>query len=437
MSYRWLDEIPRGDIPRQVRRAVFATLIPAIVFLVGCSIAVQPSPTDSSPLPTLASSPVQAAIKSTNTEGAAEIPEIVPSGTPGPSNTAEPDTEEESTGVTPTLRSTSTATPAPTGIRPSDATYHRPPELGPESTVEWRPPPVSVPHSLHPDDHYWLARPLPSDRRNYELEVYPYGNIPVPVRLRPYRVHHGMDFPNEKGTPIFAASSGTVVFAGPRPNPYSGINYYGNTVIILHDWQWQGQNVYTLYAHTLELFVEFGDIVEQGQLIAGVGDSGEVSGPHLHFEVRVGANNYDLTLNPGLWLAPFEGWGTLAGRFTDNRGRPIHGAHITLRPVSVNSDVGTDTRRHLTYAPTRINGDDLWDENFLFSDLPAGEYNLEFRTSGRVYERTVVVKPELTNFIVVQADITWSPTATPTYTPTPYPTPTGSLTPTGTATAES
>jgi murein DD-endopeptidase MepM/ murein hydrolase activator NlpD len=432
MSYRWLD-----DIPRVVRRALFAALILSVILLVGCTIAAQPTPTNTPPLPTLAASPVQITVRGTNTPEAASIPETNPTATPAPTYTDEPETSEESPGLTPTLRRTSTATPVPTGIRPSEATYHRPPELGPESTVEWRPPPVSVPHSLHPDDHYWLGRPLPSDRRNYEIEVYPYGNKPVPLRLRQYRVHHGMDFPNEKGTPIFAASSGTVVFAGPRPNPFSGINYYGNTVIILHDWQWLGEDVYTLYAHTLELFVEVGDVVELGQLIAGVGDSGEVSGPHLHFEVRVGSNHYDLTVNPGLWLAPFEGWGTLAGRFTDNRGRAIHGAHVTLRPESVNSEVGANIQRHLTYAPARINGDASWDENFLFSDLPAGEYNLEFRTSGHVYKRTVTVRPEITNFIVVQADITWSPTATPTFTPTPYPTPTGSPTPTPTATAES
>jgi hypothetical protein len=245
-----------------------------------------------------------------------------------------------------------------------------------------------------------------------------------------------MDFPNDKGTPIFAASSGTVVFAGPRLNPSNGVNYYGNTVIILHDWQWRGQDIYTLYAHTLELFVEVGDEVQQGQLIAGVGDSGEVSGPHLHFEVRIGSNSYDSTVNPGLWLVPFEGWGTLAGRFIDNRGLLIHGAHITLRPVNVDSDVGNVTTRHLTYSPWRINSDQGWDENFLFSDIPAGDYVIEFRTAGSVFRRDVTVKPEMTNFIVVQADILWSPTATPTPTPTPLPTATGSVTPTPSATSE-
>lgn len=238
-----------------------------------------------------------------------------------------------------------------------------------------------------------------------------------------------MDFPNDKGSPIFAAGSGTVIFAGPRVNPNSGINYYGNTVIILHDWQWIGQNVYTLYAHTLELFVEVGDSVEQGQLIAGVGASGEVSGPHLHLEVRIGANHYDNTHNPALWLAPFEGWGTLAGRFIDNRGQLIHGALITVRPVDVESEVTVPVRHQLTYAPFGINSDDIWNENFAFGDLPAGEYTVEFRTAGHIYRRSVEVKPEITNYIVVQADIRWVPTAVPTATPTTTPTVTPSSTP--------
>ena len=91
-----------------------------------------------------------------------------------------------------------TATPIPTssdgGIRPAEVVLRRDPETGLESPVDWRPPPIPVPHALHPDDHYWLARPLPSDRRNYDLEWYPYGNRPMISQALPYRVHHGLDF---------------------------------------------------------------------------------------------------------------------------------------------------------------------------------------------------------------------------------------------------
>jgi murein DD-endopeptidase MepM/ murein hydrolase activator NlpD len=319
-----------------------------------------------------------------------------------------------------------TATPLPevfgSGLRPGQALLLRPPELGPDPPVEWRPPPVAVPHSLHPDDHYWLARPLPSDRRNYDLEWYPYGNEPLRPEAQPYRVHHGSDFPNDTGTQIFAASSGTVIWAGPLENRRDGVSYYGNTVVIVHDWQWLEQPVYTLYAHTLELFVNVGDHVEEGELIAGVGASGEVSGPHLHLEVRVGSNNYGSTRNPALWLAPYEGWGTLAGRFVDADGDLIHGALITLLPIRVEAQIDLPNRQQRTYAPSGVLPDEVWGENFAFGDLPAGKYTVLVSTAGQSFRRDVEVLPGQTNFIVIQADFQFFPTATPRIVPTQTPT---------------
>jgi hypothetical protein len=223
-----------------------------------------------------------------------------------------------------------------------------------------------------------------------------------------------------------------VVWAGPLRSNRDGVNYYGNTVIIQHDWQWLGQDVFTLYAHTLELFVEVGDVVRQGQLIAGVGASGEVSGPHLHLELRVGENNYSSTRNPALWLAPYEGWGTLAGRFMDNRGRLIHGASVTVTPVDIDSGFEAPIRRQRTYPLDGPNGDDIWQENFVVADLPAGEYEVLLTTAGQIFRRNVRIQPGQTNYIILQADFRWSPTATPLPTPTPTPTATPSPAVTGT-----
>jgi murein DD-endopeptidase MepM/ murein hydrolase activator NlpD len=110
-------------------------------------------------------------------------------------------------------------TPAGVGVRPGQAEQRFVPSLGLDVPIsnEWRPPPFEVPLSLHPDDHYWLIRPIPSGRRNYDLEWYPYGNDVLLPQLPPYRVHHGLDFPNEPGTPILAASSGTVFTPGRCP----------------------------------------------------------------------------------------------------------------------------------------------------------------------------------------------------------------------------
>lgn len=325
-------------------------------------------------------------------------------------------------------------TPADAGIRPAQAEQRFVPSLGPDVPIsnEWRPPPFTVPLSLHPDDHYWLIRPIPSGSRNYDLEWYPYGNDVLLPQLPPYRVHHGLDFPNPPGTPILAAASGTVIHAGPLPSPRDGLNYYGNTVIIHHDWQWLGQDVYTLYAHTLELFVRVGSQVEQGQLIAGVGSSGEVSGPHLHFEVRVGANNYNSTRNPALWLAPFEGWGTLAGRVVDRRGRYIPGAIITVQPIRVDvpSGITIPVRRQMTYVSTAVQPDEVWQENFVVGDLPAGRYTLLIDIEDITYRRTITIYPGQTTFEIISTTFDFIPTPTPEPTPTIIITPTLTITPT-------
>lgn len=88
-----------------------------------------------------------------------------------------------------------------------------------------------------------------------------------------HRRHKGIDIAAPRGTPIEAAATGTVVFAGQQGG-------YGKTVIIeLPD----GKR--TRYAHAEELLVGVGDEVQAGQVIATVGATGRATGPHLHFEV--------------------------------------------------------------------------------------------------------------------------------------------------------
>lgn len=89
-----------------------------------------------------------------------------------------------------------------------------------------------------------------------------------------HRAHHGIDIAAPRGTPIGAASAGTVIFAGRRGG-------YGNTVIIE-----QTDGKQTLYAHAEQLLVNVGEQVAAGQTIATVGSTGRSTGPHLHFEVR-------------------------------------------------------------------------------------------------------------------------------------------------------
>lgn len=306
-------------------------------------------------------------------------------------------------------------TPEGEGLRPAQAEQNYVRSVAPasRSTEEWRPPPMSAPLSYNPDDHYWLIRPIPSGSRNYDLEWYPFGNDVQAANIPAYRIHHGIDFPNETGTPVLAAGSGTVILAGPFPSPLNGVNYYGNTVVIQHDWQWRGKDVFTLYAHTLELFVAVGDYVEQGQVIAGVGSSGEVTGPHMHLEVRVGTNEYVNSRNPALWLAPYEGWGTLAGQLVDRRGRLIPGAKLELRPPGSNEIL----RQQSTYATT-VRSDDIWQENFVIGDIPAGEYELHITFADVAYKRDVTILPGQTSFEIIATEFSFNPTSTPIPLPT-------------------
>lgn len=87
--------------------------------------------------------------------------------------------------------------------------------------------------------------------------------------------HTGLDIACPNGTPIKAAASGTVTYAGYH---YS----YGNLLIVSH-----GNGVQTYYAHCSRLYVGVGQSVSQGQTIAAVGSTGNSTGNHLHLEVRV------------------------------------------------------------------------------------------------------------------------------------------------------
>ncbi len=94
--------------------------------------------------------------------------------------------------------------------------------------------------------------------------------------------NEGINIAVPEGTGVRAAESGVVAYAG---NELKG---YGNLVLIRHEGGWV-----TAYAHAKELFVKRGDIVKRGDVIAKAGQTGSVSSPQLHFEVRKGATAMD------------------------------------------------------------------------------------------------------------------------------------------------
>jgi murein DD-endopeptidase MepM/ murein hydrolase activator NlpD len=94
--------------------------------------------------------------------------------------------------------------------------------------------------------------------------------------------HTGIDLAVPLGTPVFAAADGVVMLARPMADSTGTLVGYGNYVIIQHD-----AGLKTLYGHLLTIGVKEGDIVHRGQLVGLVGSTGNSTGPHTHFEVRI------------------------------------------------------------------------------------------------------------------------------------------------------
>jgi murein DD-endopeptidase MepM/ murein hydrolase activator NlpD len=109
-------------------------------------------------------------------------------------------------------------------------------------------------------------------------------------RLDPFTgqaaMHEGIDFIAEVGTPILAAAAGIVKTVELH-------SQYGNMIEVDH-----GNDLITRYAHASKVFVREGEFVKRGQRIAAVGTTGRSTGPHLHFEVRIGG----VAQNPNRFL---------------------------------------------------------------------------------------------------------------------------------------
>ena len=116
----------------------------------------------------------------------------------------------------------------------------------------------------------FLASPMEFSRvtSGFAMRMHPIFND--------WKQHKGVDYGAPSGTPIRAVGDGTIEFAGWR-------NGYGNVVEIAH-----GNQRSTVYAHMSRIDVRRGQHIEQGARVGAVGATGWATGPHLHFEVKVG-----------------------------------------------------------------------------------------------------------------------------------------------------
>jgi peptidoglycan hydrolase-like protein with peptidoglycan-binding domain len=116
------------------------------------------------------------------------------------------------------------------------------------------------------------------------------GTLTSPFGPRGARFHAGVDLAAPTGTAVRSAAGGRVAYAGYR---YGG---WGNFVAVNH-----GGGIRTFYAHLSRVSVRVGQLVGEGSQLGLVGATGDATGPHLHFEVRVRSAAVDpLTALPGL-----------------------------------------------------------------------------------------------------------------------------------------
>ena len=121
----------------------------------------------------------------------------------------------------------------------------------------------------------FLASPLEFSRvtSGFAMRIHPI--------FQTRRAHLGVDYGAPTGTPVRVVADGVIDFAGRQ-------NGYGNVVEVRH-----GNNRSTLYAHLSRIDVRMGQRVEQGQRLGAVGATGWATGPHLHYEFRIGGQHQD------------------------------------------------------------------------------------------------------------------------------------------------
>lgn len=106
-----------------------------------------------------------------------------------------------------------------------------------------------------------------------------YGWRRNPISKRQTEFHRGLDIASWPGAPVIATAAGQVIFTGPRGG-------YGLVVIIQHEYGFQ-----TYYAHLSRILTYKGKTIKKGEIVGLLGSTGNSTGYHLHYEVRIGMND--------------------------------------------------------------------------------------------------------------------------------------------------
>lgn len=249
------------------------------------------------------------------------------------------------------------------------------------------------------EGHFFLGNPISGHGNQFVDQTYRYGNTQNKTR----ESHHGVEFPNKEGIPVLAVYDGEVIFAGSDAEYKIAWvpNFYGNVVVIRHNIEGVRLPIYSLYGHLKDVTVAKGQQIHLGKMIGTVGATGSAVGSHLHFEIRIGYNNYSANQNPVLWMRPGDGMGVLAGVVKSEDGDPKE-ALLNIQRVNNGILEKNPYTSIEPYEKTLLPAmpDFILRENFAVGDMPVGDYRISMVYDGNVYEQFFrIVEGKLT-FII-------------------------------------
>lgn len=248
------------------------------------------------------------------------------------------------------------------------------------------------------DGNFIFQSPLNGSLVDLMSPTYRYGSTDNGNR----DPHHGTDFNAANGDPVLAVADGTIVFAGSEKerihSPWRD-NFYGNFIVIRH-----ANDIHTLYAHLSKILVETDQEVRVGETIGEVGRTGVAIGPHLHLEVRRGANGEDYfsTENPELWLILDDDengnlYGALSITIDEGLTRKVP-QKIVLEYYPVGAESPQKTIHAITYSDEFEHNQ----EDMVLSNMQPGRYRIAFSGESGFSERWVeIVSGKLTQVILI------------------------------------
>ncbi len=239
--------------------------------------------------------------------------------------------------------------------------------------------------ALNHSQQFRLTRPV---KDNIKTNIsYLYGE---PNFQNPTLAHHGIDISIAYDT-LRSASNGIVYFAGYNPNDTIG-GYEpggaGNYIIIKS--RWNGKDIFLNYFHLKKPLKNNGDSIFVNMPIGISGNTGNSTGPHLHFEIRVGTQSPSASRtrrNAELWFA-ISGMGAIYGKVPG-------GSDNTRVDISPDPKPHPPYTHNLFYALTykfsdpAIQSDDIYQENYAIGDVKPGTYLITALNG--TYSRTVTV----------------------------------------------